>query len=132
MLGSCTNIHDKALFSGPIKSINYVECHDNSTLYDKLSVSNKEESEEMRKKRQRLILSILLLSQGVPFIHAGQEFYRTKNGEHNSYMSSDDVNKLDWKLMEDNYDSVLFAKDLISFRRKHPILRLELRKKLIN
>lgn len=131
MLGSCTNIHDKALFSSPIKSINYVECHDNSTLYDKLSVSNKEESEEMRKKRQRLILSILLLSQGVPFIHAGQEFYRTKNGEHNSYMSSDDVNKLDWKLMENNYDSVLFAKDLISFRRKHPILRLRTKEEII-
>ncbi|HHU28440.1 TPA: type I pullulanase [bacterium] len=132
MLGSCTKIGDTKLFSNPNKSINYVECHDNNTLWDKLSVSNKDESLEIRKKRQRLMLSIVLLSQGVPFIHAGQEFYRTKHGEHNSYKSSDEINKVDWNLMEDNYDSVLFFKDLINFRKNHPIFRLTNEKEIIN
>ena len=54
--------------------------------------------------------------QGVPFIHAGQEFYRTKNGVENSYKSSDEINKLDWNLLDQHYDDVEFIKELIRVR----------------
>jgi pullulanase len=131
MMGSCTDINIKALFNSPEKSINYVECHDNTTLWDKLMVSNKEEPEEIRKKRQRLIFAILILSQGVPFFHSGQEFFRTKNGEHNSYISPDKVNRIDYKLMEKNYDSVIFSKDMINFRKEHKIFRLTSKEEIL-
>ena len=67
-----------ALFINPAQSINYVESHDNHTLWDKLTNSNGEEDEDTRRSRHRLATAIVLLSQGIPFLHSGQEFYRTK------------------------------------------------------
>ena len=70
--GSCTTIGMDALFLEPTMSINYVECHDNLTLFDKMMLANKCESLETRLKRQKLINALLLVSQGIPFLHAGQ------------------------------------------------------------
>lgn len=79
------------------QTINYVECHDNHTLWDRLSITNSDEPESVRKKMHQLATGITLVSQGVPFIHAGQEWFRTKKGVENSYSSSDEINQLDWK-----------------------------------
>ena len=105
-------------YKSPEQVINYVECHDNATLWDKLKVCCKEESVEIRKKRQKMIIATTLLAQGIPFIHAGQEFLRTKNGEHNSYILPDSINKLDWKMMEKNIDIVNYVKDVICVRKE--------------
>lgn len=64
-----------------------MEAHDNHTLWDKLELTNPGDSEEVRKQMHKLSSSILLTSQGIPFLHAGQEFMRTKYGDHNSYKS---------------------------------------------
>ncbi len=111
-------------YSGPQQVIQYVEAHDNLTLYDKLSETNPNDSPEWRLKRHTLATSIPLLSQGVPFIHAGQEFMRTKGGNENSYNSSDTVNQFDWHLAYENQESVDFVKKLIALRKSEPLFRL--------
>lgn len=104
-------------YLSPRQLIQYVEAHDNLTLYDQLKRTNSNEDEETIKKRHNLATSIVLLSQGVPFIHAGQEFLRTKYGDENSYKSGDKINRLDWNLMEKNMDSVNYFKELINIRK---------------
>lgn len=118
LLASTCFYSDSYSYKYPSQVINYVECHDNATLWDKLSACCNDESEELREKRQKLITAVTLLSQGIPFIHAGQEFLRTKNGEHNSYILPDSINKLDWKLMEKNIDIVNYVKDVINIRKE--------------
>jgi pullulanase len=108
----------------PEQTINFAEVHDNLTLWDKLQLSNPEDSEETRSRMHRLATSILLTSQGIPLLHAGQEFYRTKYGEHNSYRSPDEINRLDWERMAAHADSVEYVKGLIAIRRSLPLLRL--------
>lgn len=110
---------EEGLFLSPDQSINYVECHDNHTLWDKLTISNTDSTEEQRAAMHRLATSITLLSQGIPFIHAGQEFYRTKHGVENSYCSLDNVNKLDWQRKALHSDYVDYVKGLIAIRKKH-------------
>lgn len=119
-------------YKSPTQVINYVECHDNATLWDKLKVCCKDESEELRKKRQKIIIATTLLSQGIPFIHAGQEFLRTKNGEHNSYILPDSINKLDWKLMEKNIDIVNYVKEVISIRKEFNCFKQQTKDDIIN
>ena len=76
------------------------------------------------KKRQRLATSIVILSQGVPFIHAGQEFYRTKMGVENSYKSPDSINKIDWNLVDQNQHDIAYFKELLRLRKKYDVFRL--------
>lgn len=84
----------KHLFSNSTKSINYVECHDNLTMYDeqiKLGI-NKQDAIENAK----MALVFVLFSKGISFIHSGEEILRTKYGIDNSYNKSDVVNKFPW------------------------------------
>ncbi|MFK5883771.1 MAG: type I pullulanase [Candidatus Izemoplasma sp.] len=120
--GSALN---KFLFRYPTQSINYVECHDNHTFFDKAVKAMPEESIEQIKKRQRLATSMIILSQGVPFIHNGQEFYRSKNGIENSYRSKDSINHINWNLVDENIDDIKFIKELIKVRKKYSLLRLQ-------
>lgn len=76
--------------------INYMACHDNHTLWDKLLASNGSQSDEERLLMNRLGAAIIMLGKGTPFFLAGEELLRTKNGDHNSYKSSDAVNNIDW------------------------------------
>jgi pullulanase len=64
-----------------------------------------------------------MFSLGIPFLHAGQEFCRTKQGDHNSYMSSDTINGLDWNRMSEYKDIVQFTKDAIKIRKETPEFR---------
>lgn len=107
----------------PSQVVNYVECHDNHTFYDKLKITVK--NEEQLKYMHRLGTSIIILSQGIPFIHAGQEFLRTKQGIENSYNAQDSINKVDWNRAKQNQDSVDYIKGLISLRKKYPEFRLQ-------
>jgi pullulanase len=118
-----TKKHEK-MFYEPHQSVNYVECHDNETFWDKLLIFNDEESYEMRRYRMRFAAATIMTSQGISFIHAGQEFNRTKNRDHNSYMSPDSVNKFDWERMETFSDDVEYMKGLIRLRKMHGAFRL--------
>ncbi|WP_054958253.1 type I pullulanase [Paenibacillus dakarensis] len=109
----------------PDQTVNYVECHDNHTLWDKIELSTMGENNEVRQAMHRLASSILLTSQGIPFIHAGQEFYRSKGGEENSYNLSDEVNQLDWKRAAEHRDAIQFMKQLIKLRHEHPAFRMK-------
>ncbi|TLS39059.1 type I pullulanase [Pseudalkalibacillus caeni] len=113
------------LFSAPGQSINYVECHDNHTLWDRMLISNSFEEELIREKRHLLASALVLLSQGIPFIHAGQEFFRTKYGVENSYASPDEINQFDWQKKAGESRSVNYIKGLIQLRREHPCFRLQ-------
>lgn len=107
----------------PWQTISYASCHDDHTLFDKLKVSTEAEDDEIA-RMHTLANTIVLTSQGVPFLHAGVDFLRTKGGDHNSYKSPDSVNALDWE--RKGYYSKIhgYYKDLIELRKKHKILRL--------
>ncbi|SLM84692.1 Glycogen debranching enzyme / Pullulanase [Vagococcus fluvialis bH819] len=111
-------------YTDPSQLIQYVEAHDNLTLYDKLSLTNPEDTKEQRLKRHMLGTGIVLVSEGVPFIHAGQEFLRTKDGDENSYKSPDSVNQFDWNRPQEYNISVNFFKELVAFRQTEPLLRM--------
>ena len=103
--------------------INYMACHDNNTLWDKLMISNPDDSEEDRMKMNRLGAAIVMLSKGVPFFLAGEEMLRTKDGDHNSYASSDAVNNIDWDALVPGSNVQImhdFYRDLIAMRRANP------------
>ncbi|PLS14893.1 type I pullulanase [Bacillus sp. M6-12] len=114
----------EGLFSSPEHSVNYVESHDNHTLWDKICHIDHEETEETKQKRHLLATSIVMLSQGIPFIHSGQEFFRTKQGVENSYRSPDDINQLNWDLRAMHWKSVEYIKGLILIRKAHGAFRL--------
>ena len=86
--------------------------------------------ENIMKDYAKLALSMVLVSQGVPFIHAGQEFFRTKQGVENSYKSPDEINTVYWSLADENWDMVEMVKDLISIRKDYTIFR-QYRKSII-
>lgn len=108
----------------PDQIVNYVECHDNLTLWDKLIASYKHVSEDDLRSMHRLASAIIMTSQGIPFIHAGQEFMRTKQGEDNSYNSSAELNALDWQRCAHFSHDVHYMQSLISLRKSHPAFRL--------
>jgi len=122
--GSVLTTYGEPFVSEVNQTVNYVEVHDNHTLWDRLKLTNKEESKSIRKKMHQLATGITLLSQGVPFLHAGQEWFRTKYGDENSYISGDKINQLNWKQREQEIENIEFVKKLITFRKRHPVLRL--------
>ena len=68
---------------------------------------------------------MVILSQGIPFLHAGQEFYRTKQGNENSYNANDEINQLDWDRKEKEIETVNYIKGLIAIRKEHGAFRLQ-------
>jgi pullulanase len=125
LAASVLDVGEESLFNQPTKSINYVECHDNHTLWDKMKLSNKQEPQEIRLKRQKLMNALVLVAQGISFLHAGQEFNRTKNGVENSYMSDDKINQIDWDRKDEYSDTVNYTKDFIELRKLLKPLRFD-------
>jgi len=109
----------------PLEVLNYVSCHDNHTLWDRISLSVKDEPLENRVKMDKLAQAVVLTSQGIPFIHSGEEFLRTKKGEENSYDLPDEINKIDWTLKKSNNGVFTFYRDLIALRKAHPAFRMK-------
>jgi pullulanase len=117
-------IEGKWTTTDPTQSVNYVESHDNLTLFDKLTISVKGASPAKIESLDRFSASIALLAQGVPFMQAGQEFLRSKNGDSNSYKSDDSVNSLKWDLRTKNFTTLKYYKGLIALRLSHPAFRM--------
>ncbi|EID84850.1 pullulanase PulA [Treponema sp. JC4] len=113
------------------RTINYVECHDNYTLFDKLAISYLGKTEfsgdlykaigkeglELVRKQNILSAAFVILAQGVPFINGGQEFMRTKQGDENSYISSDEINAIDFTFKEKNAEVFSAYIGLFALRR---------------
>jgi pullulanase len=110
--------------TSPTQIVTYVEAHDNLTLWDKLLLTNPTYSDEDRMDMHRMANAIVLTSQGIPFIHAGAEFYRTKDGNENSYNASDAINQLDWIRNATYQDETTYFAGLIELRRAHPAFRM--------
>ena len=108
----------------PGQSANYVECHDNLTLYDKLKASTKLSASDTTKVFQ-LTSSVAILAQGMPFIQAGQEFLRSKQGNDNSYNASDAVNSLKWNQRTKNMATVKYFAGLFALRAAHKAFRMD-------
>ncbi len=109
----------------PWQCINYVSCHDNHTLADKLKISGEGEfSAAQLKQMDKLANAIVLTSQGVSFLHAGEEMMRSKRGVENSFNKPDSVNAIDWRWKDQYSDVVDEYKALIALRKEHPAFRL--------
>lgn len=113
----------------PGQSINYISCHDNLTFWDKLAISNADDSEQLRIKMNKLGGAIMLTSQGVPFLQAGEEMLRSKPAvgggfDENSYISPDSTNSIKWADKARAMDTFEYYRGLIAFRRAHGALRM--------
>ncbi|MCF0051896.1 glycogen debranching protein GlgX [Dyadobacter sp. LJ53] len=143
---------DLYYYRGPTASINFIACHDGFTLYDLFAYNEKHNEangennndggndnhswncgvegetddpyiNRLRHKQIKNALSILMVSQGVPMILSGDEVGVTKSGNNNTYCHDNELNWLDWSLMEKNADIYRFAQHIMRFRRAHPVLR---------
>ena len=108
----------------PGQSVNYVESHDNMTLFDKIQSSVKGVNSVESAKLSRLSTAFAFLAQGMPFMQAGQEFLRSKKGDSNSYKSSDEINSLKWESKAVNATTVEYVKGIIALRKAHPSFRM--------
>ena len=83
--------------SAPSQAVNFVASHDGYTVIDKLRLSVKgDHADDELPPIDKLVHTILLTAQGVPFIRAGEEMMQDKQGEPNSFRSPDAVNRIDW------------------------------------
>lgn len=112
----------------PTESINYAESHDNHTLSDRLALNAERMgvllTQDEIDQRCKLAVLILMLSQGIPFIHSGQEFGRSKSGHDNSYALGDGFNNIQWNEKLDQRSMFEFVRSAVRLRRDHPCLRL--------
>lgn len=107
--------------NAPSQCVTYASCHDNLCLYDKL-VDSVYGNDEYRKRHEDLIAmnklsaAIVITSQGIPFMLAGEEFARSKDGDENSYASSREENMLDWSSLDNYSDLVEYYRGLYKIR----------------
>ena len=114
------NYSDAPYADNPLKTITYVTCHDNPCLWDKIVYTCIDCSKQEMLDIQKLANAIVLTSQGVPFLHAGEEIVRTKFGEHNTYNLPDSINQLVWTNKARYHDVFAFYRDMIALRLNHP------------
>lgn len=108
----------------PEMIVNYVSCHDDLCLTDKLKKSMPDATEAQRLAAAKLAQTIVMTSQGTPFIFAGEEVFRDKKGVHNSYKSPDSINAIDWNNKTKYKDQYEYYKGLIALRKAHPAFRM--------
>ncbi len=136
----------------PLKSINFVTCHDGFTLYDLVSYetkhnqANREDNRDgennnhsfncgvegptedekilaCRRRQARNLMMTLFVSLGVPMFPAGDEFLRTQQGNNNAYCQDNEISWVDWSLLKANPGFRRFVRDLIRLRRETNLFR---------
>ncbi|MBW1769658.1 MAG: glycogen debranching protein GlgX [Deltaproteobacteria bacterium] len=136
----------------PYNSINYITCHDGFTLYDLVSYDRKHNEEngednqdgtdqnfssnggvegpaesslvnDLRLRRMKTLVTILMVSHGVPMILAGDEFGRTQQGNNNPYCQDNETSWVNWNLAEENVGLLRFFRKVIALRSRHPVFR---------
>ena len=123
----------------PCQTINYVSCHDNNTLLDRISLATPDRTFADRVRMNRLAAAYCLLAQGVPFMQAGEEMLRSKPNPkggfvENSYKSPDAINSIKWNTMDEAIyqDTFEYYKGLLAFRKAHPALRMTTRQQIMD
>lgn len=138
----------------PVNSINFVTCHDGFTLNDLVSyehkhnLANGENNRDgsncdfsanygvegpsddpainrLRLRQMKNFMATLMVSRGVPMVLGGDEFGRTQHGNNNAYCQDNEISWFDWTLAEKNREFLIFVREMISFRRRHPVLSRE-------
>jgi glycogen operon protein len=136
----------------PFASVNFLTSHDGFTLHDLVSyerkhnLANGEDNRDgsdhemsqncgvegpsddpvvlaTRETLKRSLLATLFLSQGVPMLLGGDEFGRSQHGNNNAYAQDNEISWFDWELDERERDQLAFVRDLIAFRKAHPLFR---------
>ena len=122
----------------PTQCVNYVSCHDNNTLIDRIMLSVPDATRDVHVRMNNLAAAFTLTAQGIPFFQAGEEMLRSKpdgNGglEHNSYASSDAVNSIKWNALdeEDVMNTYHYYRGLLKLRKAHDELRLATREEVL-
>jgi len=111
--------------NNPAQSINYVSCHDDMCLVDKLRESRPKGATETEIMRfDKLAQTVVYTSQGIPFIYAGEEIFRDKKGVHNTYQSPDSINQINWDNKTNYRDIFNYYQGLIALRKAHPAFRM--------
>ena len=122
--GICGSIYyDKkrnGFCENPNETINYFNSHDNLILQDKLMKTNAD-----IETSTKLCFDLIILSQGIPFFHCGNEFLRSKSMYKNTYNIPLSINAIDWKLKYDNAEIYEYVKSLIEFRKMHQEFNLK-------
>lgn len=115
----------------PNQIVNYISCHDNHTLHDRIAEALPQAAEEELAKRSRLAAAFNLLSTGIPFFQAGEELLRSKKTRfghylENSYRSSDRINGIKWNRLQEPevQKTVRFYQGLLALRKHHELFRL--------
>lgn len=111
---------EPAWCAAPTQHISYVTCHDDHNLRDRLEHLSPEASESERLKMVKLAQTAVFTSQGLPFIFCGEELYRSKLGEKNTYNMPDKYNAIDWTLKTQYNDLYQYYRGLIALRKAHP------------
>jgi len=134
----------------PFQSVNFITAHDGFTLYDLVSYNQKHneanghgntdgsddnrswncgwegddgvpvEVMTLRRRQVRNFMCLLMLTNGTPMFCAGDEFLATRKGNNNPYNQDNEINYLDWDLVEANHDIFRFVQGMIAFRKAHP------------
>jgi glycogen operon protein len=134
------------------QTVNYIDCHDGFTLYDLVSYNLKHnwknghgnqdgmdanyswncghegdesapaEVSALRRKQAKNFFCLLMLSNGIPMLRAGDEFLNTQLGNNNPYNQDNEISWLDWSQLQANQDIFRFLKGMIAFRKSHPSL----------
>ena len=121
---SKVNYSDEPWAKEPTQTVSYASAHDNHTLWDKIDISAPKASKFEKIRMDKFATAIVLTSQGMPFIHAGEEMLRTKGGDENSYKSPDSVNQLDWARKAEYSEVFDYYQGLITLRKEHPAFRM--------
>jgi pullulanase len=108
----------------PYGTITYASCHDDNTLFDRLKIENPDASEADLAKMDKLANAIVLTSQGISFLHSGEEVLRTKQLVANSFKSPDNINEIDWSRKTKYIDVFEYYKQMIALRKAHPAFRM--------
>ncbi|HOO32343.1 MAG TPA: glycogen debranching protein GlgX [Thermotogota bacterium] len=138
----------------PFDSINFITAHDGFTMWDLISYNNKHNDQNgednrdgtndnfsynhgvegetddpeinaLRKRQMKNMLTILMVSQGIPMILMGDEMCRTQKGNNNAYCHDNEITWMDWTLKEKNREIFDYFKNMIRFRKNHNCLRRE-------
>ena len=136
----------------PTASVNFITAHDGFTLADLFAYTQKHNKangegnrdgandnhswnwghegptddpkiKTLRRRMVRNAIAVLMVSQGIPMLLMGDELGRTKQGNNNTYCQDNELNWLDWNLLETNADLFRYTQQLIAFRQAHPALR---------
>jgi glycogen operon protein len=134
----------------PFQSVNFITAHDGFCLYDLVSYNHKHNEANghgntdgsddnrswncgwegddgapgevlaLRRRQVRNFMCLLMLSNGTPMFCAGDEFLDTRRGNNNPYNQDNEINYLDWDLLDTNHDVFRFVRGMIAFRKSHP------------